>query len=168
MLILSNNTAAVAYLNNKGGIRSLGLQRVAASIFSWAELCVLSLSTVDLKGTLNVVADFLSKRPVYQDEWALQRAVFQGIVNRWGTPDVDLFAIRDNVNVNRFCSLVRSLALGPDWLTIHGHFPWDMLFCLSALLRKFCQEQKYLILAVTFWPRRPWFALLHSLARDSP
>lgn len=67
----------------------------AAEILTWAEGNNLSLSAVYLKGELNQVADFLSRRKLKEGDWVLNQEVFKMITQRWGVPQVDLFAERE-------------------------------------------------------------------------
>lgn len=171
MQVLSDKTL-VAYVNKQGGTKSQGLQKVVASIFSWTEPTLLSLSAVHLKGTLNLVASFLSRWPVFQNEWALDQDVFREFVVRWGSPDVDLFDTRSNVKVC-FCSLAKGdhpWAL--DVLTVRWVFPLGYAFrplrLISAVLWKLGQERMDLMLVIPFWPRRSRFALMRTLAGDPP
>lgn len=60
VLILSDNSTIVAYLNKQVGTRSLALCHLAARTFKWVESNVFSLSAVHLKGKEHVVGDFLS------------------------------------------------------------------------------------------------------------
>lgn len=51
-----------------------------------------------------MAADCLSHQQLSDTEWQLHLDVFQQIVQRWGTPLVDLFASRNNAQLPRFFS----------------------------------------------------------------
>ena len=69
MLIATDNTTVVAYINKEGGMKSGHLH---------------------IPGRLNVIAN----KQVIQTEWSLLPQVFQGICQRWH--EVDLFATHYN------------------------------------------------------------------------
>ncbi|XP_068104068.1 histo-blood group ABO system transferase-like [Hyperolius riggenbachi] len=52
-------------------------------ILQWAEMNLASLTAVHLKGTLNVVADYLSRSQLSQEEWILNEEVFQSLTRRY-------------------------------------------------------------------------------------
>ncbi|CAJ0917035.1 unnamed protein product, partial [Ranitomeya imitator] len=79
-----------------GGTKYASLKEVAARIFFWAEKNLLSVTAVHLRGLDNTQADFLSRKDVHPGEWSLDQAVFQSLTEKWGTPEVDLFANRQN------------------------------------------------------------------------
>lgn len=71
-------------------------------VLAWAEDNALSLSAVHLKGEKNAVADFLSRRAQRESDWVLNREIFNLIAMRWGLPDVDLFASKENAKAPLF------------------------------------------------------------------
>ena len=79
----------------------------------------------------NARADHLS-RLRDRDDWRLNPVIFQQIVERFGKPQVDLFATRNNAQVKHFFSrFVDEDALGTDalaqyWLQdlVYGNPPW--------------------------------------------
>lgn len=48
----------------------------------WAEATVLSLSVVHLKGELNQLADFLSRKMLRECDWVLNQDVYKMITRR--------------------------------------------------------------------------------------
>lgn len=97
--IWSNNVSVVAYVNKQGGTRSGILWSLAKGILHWVEKCVLSLSAVHLKGELNQVDSSLSRRRLREGDWRLNQEVIKTITQRWGVPQVDLFASKENTKV---------------------------------------------------------------------
>lgn len=79
-----DNSSAIAYINRQGGTRSSSLWVLAEAIFMWAEATVLSLSVVHLKGELNQLADFLSRKMLRECDWVLNQDVYKMITRRWG------------------------------------------------------------------------------------
>ncbi|KAK7909772.1 hypothetical protein WMY93_014456 [Mugilogobius chulae] len=71
VLVRSDNTTVVAYLNRQGGTRSPPLHRRAAEILLWANTHLLSLRARHIPGVLNVGADRMSRGGAARDEWSL-------------------------------------------------------------------------------------------------
>ena len=94
VLIRSDNTAAIAYLNRQGGVRSKSLNSLAVQIHLWAYPRFLSLSAAHVPGFLNFGADLLSRGTLRNSEWYLHPEVVSQIWSRFGRARVDLFASR--------------------------------------------------------------------------
>ncbi|XP_077346335.1 uncharacterized protein LOC143989955 [Lithobates pipiens] len=165
--VLTDNATAVAYLNRQGGTRrSRSLQVLAMEILRWAERHLLSLSAVHLKGDLNRLADFLSRNPIR--EWSLNPEVFSMIAGKWGLPEVDLFASKENARVPQFFPLdSRDGSLGTDALA----YPWEFRLChafppfqlITLILRRIQKEKVPVILITPFWPKRACFSTILGL-----
>ena len=93
VLIATDNSTVVAYINKQGGTRSVTLCRQAASILLWCRARGITLRAHHIPGRLNVLADMLSRRgQVQPTEWSLSPQVFTQLCRLWDTPHVDLFA----------------------------------------------------------------------------
>ncbi len=62
VLVHTNNTAVVSYINRQGGLRSLPLYRLVHQILVWSQSKLLSLRAVYIPGHLIVGADTLSRQ----------------------------------------------------------------------------------------------------------
>ncbi len=62
VLVRTNNTAVVSYINHQGGLRSRPLYRQAYQILGWSQDKLLSLRAVHIPGHLNMGADILSRQ----------------------------------------------------------------------------------------------------------
>ncbi len=60
MLVRTDNTAAVSYINRMGGIRSRRMSQLARHLLLWSHTRLKSLRTVHIPGELNRAADALS------------------------------------------------------------------------------------------------------------
>ncbi len=69
VLVRTDNTAVVSYINHQGGLRSRHLYRLAHQILVWAQGKLLSLRAVYIPGHLNVGADTLSRQGLLPGEW---------------------------------------------------------------------------------------------------
>ena len=90
-----DNTSRYAYLRNFGGKKSY-LNVLAIDIWNWCISRNIHLSISHVAGCLNVEAEELSRGLNLTDdlEWALDMDIFQEIVCRFDTSQIDLFASR--------------------------------------------------------------------------
>lgn len=130
---------------------------------------LLSLSAVHLKGTINKVADFLSRQKVQEAEWSLNSEVFALITRTWGHPQVDLFASRQNTQLPQFFSLHRDDssqgidALAHPW-NFHLGYAFPPFQLIPLVLRKIQKERVSIFLITPFWPKRAWFSTVLQMA----
>ncbi|KAI2647549.1 Transposon Ty3-G Gag-Pol polyprotein [Labeo rohita] len=79
VLVRTDNTAVVSYINHQGGLRSRPLYKLAHQILVWSRGKLLSLRAVYLPGYLNVGADILSRQGPRPGEWMLHPEVVKQI-----------------------------------------------------------------------------------------
>ncbi|CAJ0964540.1 unnamed protein product [Ranitomeya imitator] len=144
--LLSDNRVTVAYINRQGGTRSSTLMEVANPIFQVAEVHLLSLTALHIKGSINTKADYLSRNMLRQGEWSLNPAIFSQIIQLWGCPEIDLFANRENKKLHQFCSLnPKDNPYAVDALLISWHFRLAYAFpplnLISLVLRKIREDK---------------------------
>ena len=83
VLVATNNTTVVAYINKEGGMRSGPLCAILSRILTRCSLRQVTLKARHIPGRLNVIADKLSRLgQTIQTEWSLLPEVFQQICNR--------------------------------------------------------------------------------------
>ena len=175
VLVATDNTTVVAYINKEGGMRSGPLCALLWRILTWCSQRQVTLKARHIPGRLNVIADKLSRLgQTIQTEWSLLPEVFQQICNQWHRPQIDLFATRFNHKLPQFVSPVPdSLAVALDALTL----PWEDLdayaFPPTAILGKVVEKLldalcKRLILIAPGWPNMPWFWDLVTMSSQVP
>ena len=122
VLIATDNTTVVAYINKEGGMKSGSLCALLWRILSWCTRQQVTLRARHIPGRLNVIADKLSRLgQTIQTEWSLHPEVFQAICSRWHQPQVDLFATK----LPQFVSLVPDPQAWPvDALSLWTHMPF--------------------------------------------
>ena len=87
VLVATDNSTVVSYINKEGGMRSGPLCALLWRILTWCTGKQVTLKARHIPGRLNVVADKLSKLgQTIQTEWSLLPEVFQALCNRW--PDL--------------------------------------------------------------------------------
>ena len=90
LLIATDNTTVVAYLQNQGGTHSFSLYLICREIML---LCQTVLTVRHVPSNHNLIADALSRfRVPVNTEWELHSVIFQAITLIWDRPLIDLFA----------------------------------------------------------------------------
>ena len=175
VLVATDNTTVVSYINKEGGMRSGPLCALLWRILPWCTRNQVTLKARHIPFQLNVVADKLSRLGLtIQTEWSLLQEVFQAICSRWHWPKIDLFATRFNNKLPLFVSPVPdSLATAEDALSL----PWEDLdayaFPPAAILGKVVEKLqdsscKSIILIALGWPNIPWFWDLVTMSSQIP
>ena len=174
VLVATDNSMVVAYINKQGGTHSVEMCTLLWRIMSWCHRFKISLRARDIPGCLNVIADSLSRSTQIQStEWSLHPQVFKRICTKWFTPQVDLFATRLNHKLSLYVSPV------PDqnaWNIDVLNISWSSLVAYAypptALLPKVIQKVRQynclLILIAPGWPGLPWFWDLVHLSVEIP
>ncbi len=109
VLVRTDNTAAVSYINRLGGIRSHRMSQLARHLLLWSHTQFKSLRAVHIPGQLNCAADALSRQLTFPGEWRLHPETIRLIWSRFGEAQVDLFASPESSH----CQLYFSLTEGP-------------------------------------------------------
>ena len=170
--VFCDNSTAVAYLRKEGGTRSPYLNSLAQGILRWSESLSVRLAPQFIPGSLNVLADTLSRpHQLPHTEWSLNPEVFRSLRRQWPA-QIDLFATSENHQCSIYFSPFRvPLAAGTDaflqsWdgLQAYAFPPWSIIPKVLAKLRE--SRGTELTLVAPYWPQRTWFPdVLHlSLA----
>ena len=108
VLVATDNTTVVPYINKEGGMRSGSLCALLWRILTWCTRKQVTLKARHIPGWFNVVADKLSRLgQTIQTEWSLLPEVFKTICSRWHQHQIDLFA-------RPFCKLPLFVSPVPD------------------------------------------------------
>lgn len=173
VLVLSDNVTAVHYINKQGGTHSRQLNELAVTLLMWCQERAVSLLARHIVGSLNVLADNLSRGTVDPKEWTLAAKVTAEIFRQWGTPQVDLFANRWNFRIPNYVSpcpdpdALSVDALSMPWTGLVGYaYPPGVL--LPKVLEKMAAEPCELVLIAPLWPGRNWYPLLLSFLTAQP
>ena len=175
VLVATDNTTVVSYINKQGGMRSGSLCALLWRLLSWCHPRGTTLRARHIPGHLNVIADKLSRHnQVIQTEWSLSQPVFTLLCSKWTQPQVDLFATRFNHKLPRFVSPVPDLtawavdALSLQWDQLEAYaFPPVSL--LPQVISKFRDQGcRKMILIAPGWPNMPWFWDLVDLSVQIP
>ena len=132
----------VSYINKQGRRKSADLCALIWRILTWCHNNKVTLRARHAPGSLNVIADGLSRRNQIQStEWSLSPQIFKKISRIWESPQVDLFATSLNKKLPLYVSPI------PDpqaWAVDALNIPWENLvayaFPPTALLPKVIQK----------------------------
>ncbi|KAI2647353.1 ORF V: Enzymatic polyprotein [Labeo rohita] len=172
VLVRTDNTSVVSYINHQGGLRSRPLYKLAHQILVWSQGKLLSLRAVYVPGHLNLGADILSRQGPRPGEWMLHPEVVKQIWRVFGPAQVDLFATRENTQCSLWYSLVHPAPLGLDamvqtWPRLRL-YAFPPIALLPGVLERVRRDGVSLLLVAPYWPGRVWFSDLISLLDGSP
>ncbi len=91
VLVRTDNTATIAYINRQGGLRSCRMSQLARHHLLWNQKHLRSLHAIHIPGVFNRAADELS-RAALPGEWRLHPPAVQLIWRQFGVAQVNLFA----------------------------------------------------------------------------
>ncbi|KAI2647955.1 Transposon Ty3-G Gag-Pol polyprotein [Labeo rohita] len=117
VLVRSDNTATVAYINHQGGVRSFRMLRLARHLWLWSQDRLRSLRATHIPGEANRVADSRSRQVSLGGEWRLHPQAVQLIWDRFGQAQVDLFASPESTH----CQLWYGLSEAPLGIDALAH-----------------------------------------------
>ena len=173
ILLRLDNTTAVTYINNMGGIKSIACNQMAKTIWDWCSKRRIWLHAVYLPGKNNVTADKMSRKFNDHLEWMLNPKIFSQICSTLGTPDIDLFASRLNAQLKRYIAWKPDPgAEACDAFTIEWKNEFVYAFppftLILRCLQKIQHERAEGIFVVPNWPTQPWFPLILKLLSEDP
>ena len=175
VLVATDNTTVVSYINKQGGMRSGSLCALLWRLLSWCHHRGITLRARHIPGRLNVIADKLSRHnQVIQTEWSLSPQVFSQLCSKWPPPLVDLCATRFNHKLPSLVSpvpdqaawAVDALSLSWEHLDAYAFPPVSLLPQVVSKLRD--QGCHRMILIAPGWPNMPWFWDLVDLSVQIP
>lgn len=173
VLVRTDNTTVVAYVNRQGGLRSRRLHMLAHRLIVWSSTHLSSLRATHVPGVLNLGADLLSRGNPRYKEWKLHSGVVAQVWERYGRATVDLFASAENAQCPLFFSLTgQSAPMGLDALA--HEWPRVLLYAFPPLelitptLARVRERGLTLILIAPRWQGKHWLAEIFQLLYDQP
>ena len=174
VLIATDNTTVVAYINKEGGTVSRNLCFITMKLYRWAQRNNVTISARHIPGSLNILADKLSRSYGFsQLEWALNESVTHAIWQLWGTPQIDLFATWLNKRLSTYVSPIPdSQAFAVDAFSINWKglylYAFPPFAILTRVLYKFRHEGQAMILIAPRSPQYSWYPEMLDLLADYP
>ena len=168
VLIRTDNTTVVQYINKQGGTRSMELCILTWKLWNFALQNQMILKAAHIAGVQNFLADSLSRIQVKSTEWSLNVTVVETIFKHWGHPNIDMFATRQNRKTTVFCSWKTDhLAFAQDALSISWEnlliYAFPPLSLIHKVLHHMQNYQCQVILIAPLWPRQAWYPQLLQL-----
>ncbi len=171
VLVLTDNTATIAYINRQGGLRSRRMSQLARHLLLWSQKHLRSLRAIHIPGVFNRAADELS-RAALPGEWRLHPQAVQLIWGRFGAAQVDLFASPETTHCQEFYSLTEATlgtdALAHSWPRGLRKYAFPPVNLLAQTLCKIREDEEQVLLVAPYWPNRTWFPELMLLATAPP
>ena len=173
LLLLLDNTTAVAYINNLGGTISKQLVGLAKDLWMWCLERNIHITAQHLPGKLNYLADTESRVMMDRSDWRLNPITFQKIDRLFGPLEVDLFASRLTTQLQTFFSwrpdpyAMASDSFLQDWTTRKGYAnpPWCMI---GRTLSQVKSQLAQIVLVTPVWKSQPWYPVLLNMVIDYP
>lgn len=170
--VFTDNCTALAYVRKMGGTRSPRCNEITKKIWDWAEARSLWLKVEYIPSRDNIVADAKSRKFHDHLEWSLSQDIFDELCSLWGTPDVDLFASRNNFKLFKYVSWQPE---PNSWKVDAFTFKWKHFFfyafppfsMVGRVARKMHHDGTKAILLAPLWATQPWLAAARNWSRQS-
>lgn len=172
LVLRTDNVTAVAYLKHQGGTKSDSCNRITLKIMKFCEDRSLWIWPSFIPGKSNAAADFYSRNFSVDTEWCLGDELFQGLCDRWFTPEIDLFASSRNFKLPRYCSwgpdphaeFIDAFTL--DWSQFKSIYLFPPFRLLGRCLQKLRIERVPAIIVAPQWWGQIWSTVLHQMAEE--
>lgn len=172
--VMSDNTTAIAYVNEMGGTKSVVCNSISIDIWNWCISNDIWITCVHIPGKNNVLADAASRNFNDRHEWKLNPEIFSKLCVVFGTPSIDLFASRLNKQLDCFCSWTPDPeAEHMDAFTLNWAF-FDLIYLfppfslITRCLQKIREERAQGWIIVPMWTSQPWMGSLLQMLVGAP
>ena len=174
VMISTDNTTVVSYINKQGGTHSPNLCVEVWKILKWRLKRHIVVRIRHIPGKFNVFADRLSRiDKIVKTEWALDQSIANSIFQMFNYSNLDLFATRFNHKLPLYVSPVldnQAFALDAfsmNWNHLHAYaFPPTIM--IPSVLNKIRQSQCSIVLIAPLWPQQTWFSEVLQLLVSVP
>ena len=170
--VFSDNTCAIAYINNMGGCKSKPCNWLALQLWLWCMERKIWLSAFHVPGKENI-SDAGSRIFNENVEWQLDPIIFQKVCDSWGIPQIDMFASRTNKHISKYVSWRPDAeaefidAFSCNWSVFYMYIfcPFSLIGRALMRLRK---DKGDCIMIVPLWPTQNWWNNFLELLIDIP
>ena len=141
VLIRTDNTEALSYVNNMDGLNCPIMDSYARKLWSLAHQHSIWLSANFIPGKENSQADLASHKLTQFLEWSIPQSLFFDLTTLFGKPAVDLFASWLNNKLHRYVSMIPNLfAMDIDAFTVSWSDEFPYLFPPFNLIHRCLQK----------------------------
>jgi len=168
-----DNQAALAYIANQGGTKSLKLLKIAKETWTYLKSKNISITTEWLPTELNKEADYESRNVEDSSEWKLNPTVFRQICKQMGQPTIDLFASRTSHQLGNYMSY----KMDPEASAVNAfQQQWEHMLpyafppfsLIGKVLKKLNNHSVDMILISPVWTSQPWYPILLEMSIENP
>ena len=166
---MSDSSTAVAYINNKGIIKSKKCNGIAKEIWLWCFKSKSFISTAHIRGKRNIEADRFSRKFNNNTEWKLNPKTFIENTYQFSYPEIDLFATSINTKLQNYvfwsCQPEAKAvdAFLTDWAKqFSDNFPPFSL--LGKVTSKIWQDKAHCIVIIPKWTIQYWYPVMKEMA----
>jgi len=167
ILVRTDSTTGIAYINKKGGCRSRVNHIFAKRIWKWCEEREINIRATYINTKANYIADAASREEVDDTDFSLDMDAYNIIIAELGCPEVDLFASYNTTKCKKFYSWFPDPssagvdAFTQNWSEFFYAFPPFSL--ISRVLNKVANSKSKGIIVVPNWKCQPWFPVFKSM-----
>ncbi|KAJ8980208.1 hypothetical protein NQ317_002221 [Molorchus minor] len=141
VLVRTDNTTALSYINRMGSVQHTHLNTLARKIWQWCEKREIRVFASYISSSDNWMADKESRTLSTDTEWSLSHHYFDKIVEKFGCPDIDIFATSINTKCERYISWKRDpYAITTDAFTVCWNKEYFYAFPPFALVLRSIQK----------------------------
>ena len=143
--------------------------QLTKTIWSWCETRSIWLTAAFIPGIENVDADTASRKFNENTEWKLNPNIFASIANKFGWPEIDLFASSENKQIKNFVSWKPDPeamvidAFSINWST-YFYYMFPPFSIIGRTLAKIRQDRAKCVVITPNWSTQPWFPTLRKMA----
>lgn len=168
-----DNTTAVSYINRMGGIKYKDLNRITREIWNYCEEKNIYIFASYINTKDNIIADKESRAGQTETEYELSLNYFELICNKFGVPQVDLFATKLNAKCTKYVSwrpdpdsfCVDAFTISWKEFSFYAFPPFTLI---SKVVKKIINDQAEGIVVVPKWPGQPWYPVFRDLLVEEP
>ena len=174
ILVKSDNTTAIAYINKQGGTSCKILCDLALSLWQFCVVRNISLQAMYIEGILNTRADKLSRLKIVDHDYYLSQFKFSSMSDILPFPLVnDLFASRLTFKIKNYVSWKNdphsSLVNAFSFKWVKNVYLFPPIPLIDRVLDKFIDDDVINgIIICPYWPSQTWFSRLLELLIDFP
>lgn len=164
--IQTDNTCAVSYVNEFGGMSSKKMDSLSKQIWEWCLDRHITISACHVAGDKNEVADFYSRDFSNSTEWMLKPEIFSRLIEQLFIPDIDLFASSLNKQMEAFCSWrLEPGAMYTNAFTVCWEKLCPYIFppfnLVGKVINKIVDDKvERAIIVFPIWQSQTWFSVL--------